>query len=193
MSDIIAWILSLFGLSGSATLAAPAVPTSGGTTAASLSAAPAANRWAKVQSIIAARIAASNVPDFDLNAAFLMADMENGIAEGLWDAIFQNTNSLYNRHQGLGIVGVPNSDGIWTGRIYYASADDPNLRVYASLEDSADDFLLLMQNPVYADVLTAARSNDLPGFIAAVAAVPYSTQGSYAAALAARARSLGLS
>lgn len=158
------------------------------TKASDLAALPPLDRWARIQTIIAGR----NLAGMDVDAVFLMADMENGIAEGLYDDTLLATNSLFNRHQGNGVVGQPNSDGVWNGQIYYAGTNDPNLRCYDSFEDSVDDFVQLMQDSLYAPALAAAQAQDLPGFIAAVAAVPYSTQSGYAAALTARARALGL-
>jgi hypothetical protein len=159
----------------------------GGTTAASLAGLSTSDRWAQIQTLIRSR----NLNGMDPRAAILMADMENGLSIGEFTAIFQATNSLYNRHVGGGVVGVPNSDGIWTGSAYYASPADPDLRIYASLEDSVDDFVKLMSDGLYRQALQAAQAGDLGGYIKAVADVGYSASPNYQAELSSRAAHLG--
>lgn len=143
-------------------------------------------RFAKVQAVIRSQ----SLNGMDPRCLDLCADMENGIFEGLESGTFSTTNSLFNRHQGNGVVGQPNSDGVWTGEIYYASADDPNLRKYASLEDSVQDFVQWAGE--FPAVQKAAQAGDISGFIDALAAIPYSTQSNYAQALNNRAAALGL-
>lgn len=191
MNAFLEFIISLFSIfTGAAAGSAPSAASV--TRASDLAGISVDERWVRIRTIIAERINAGPYPNFDFSAAELMADMENGLSIGLFTNTFQATNSLYNRHKGEGQQGVPNSDGVWTGRTFYASPDDPDLRIYNSLEDSVDDFLQLMGRRVYTAALGAALDHDLPGYISAVAAVPYSTQHNYAAALTARAHSLEL-
>lgn len=72
------------------------------------------------------------------------------------------TNSLFNRHKGSG-------KGEWTGRTYYASPSDQDLRVYASLEQSVRDIVQLLHDGLYKDALAAAMANDAPRFFTALA------------------------
>jgi hypothetical protein len=162
-----------------------------GTKASDLAPLSRADRMQKLRDIIAANMDGGFSPD----CALLMADMENGISAGLLTATFQATNSLYNRHAGS--RNPDNSD--WagadptdTGHIFYASAKDTDLRVFDSLEQSVRDFIGLMRDGLYTEAWDAATRNDITAYISAVAAVPYSAQVGYQAALISRARSLGL-
>ena len=168
--------------------AAKSTSPEGAGTALELRGLAVAQRIAEIKAIIGGKNLAGMSPD----AVYLMADMEQGISAGMLTAAFIATNSLFNRHQGNGHVGVPNSDGYWTGIIHFQSVADPNLRVYSDLGQSVDDFVSLMQNPLYARALSAAQAGDIPGFISAVADVPYSAQDGYEVALTRRARGLGM-
>jgi len=159
--------------------------------AADLAALSPDERLAKVQEVITANVRGGFSPD----CALLMADMENGIAEGLLTATFKATNSLYNRHAGS--RNPDNSD--WagavkgdTGHVHYTSPADPDLRVFDDLGQSVRDFMGLMQDGLYSAAWEAGTRNDIIAYIAAVAAVPYSAQADYQGALTNRARSLGL-
>jgi hypothetical protein len=171
-------VIGLVALTPGGALAATIVT---GTKATELLPLTPGDRWARVQGIILDRLSVV-APGFDPRCAYLMADMENGIAEGMLTATFQATNSLYNRHKGR----------TWTGPTYYASAADPDLRVFDSLESSVDDFIQLMNDPLYRDALQAALDYDVQAYINAVAAVGYSAQADYKSALINRARTLGV-
>ena len=179
-------ILAVAGVVAAAMFSKGGAP--GFTTADSLAAMRPQDVLARVHAVIASR----DLKGLSPAAVLLMADMENGFSAGMLTPFFRATNSLFNRHKGLGTVGVPNSDGYWTGRTYYATAADPDLRIYDSLEQSVDDFVQLMGLRIYASARAAAMRGDVGGFIAAIAAVPYSAQPDYFAALRNRARSLGL-
>lgn len=160
----------------------------GGTQASDLAPLSVPARAAKVKSLIQSQ----NLAGMDWRCVWLMADMEQGISEGLLTPAFRATNSLFNRHKGLGKVGVANSDGYWTGNTFYVSEADPDLRIYTDMEQSVKDFVSLMQDGIYAQAYAAATQGDISGFISAIAAVPYSAQIGYETALNDRANSLGV-
>ena len=113
------------------------------------------------------------------SAAYMLL-AQSSLETGAWkSSAFRATKSLFNRHKGKGAVGQPNSDGYWTGKIYYAGPNDPDLRVYSSIDESAQDFAQWLSEGVFVSVLSALRDGSMSELSAALDQVGFSTQGGY--------------
>lgn len=132
---------------------------------------------ASIQRWIVAPLA---LPVDSARALLAQAALETG---NFASSAFHATNSLFNRHLGNGRIGVPNSDGYWSGEVHYASAADPDLRVYDSLDQSARDMAQLLQEPYYAPALSALKSGDVVRYYSTMELLGFSTQPGYAADL----------
>jgi flagellum-specific peptidoglycan hydrolase FlgJ len=106
-------------------------------------------------------------------ALYAQAKLETGDFKS---RAFLATNSLFNRHAGSGA-------GYWSGRTFYVSPQDADLRIYTDIGQSARDMAQLLQDPLYARALYALRQGDTSGYFSAVAAAGFSTQSTYAYAL----------
>ena len=110
---------------------------------------------------------------------------QSSLETNRWQSnVFARTNSLFNRHRGNGKIGVPNSDGFWTGEIFNASPSDPDLRIYSDIGQSARDMAQLLQDPLYSAALSALRQGGA-NYPQAVAAAGFSATAGYASAIAA--------
>lgn len=186
MVILAALFIALIFLGGSAF--AGALGLGGNTQAVDLVGLDPADVSTKCQNIIAANIDS----DFSLACALISADAETGIiTTGVVGNVIQKTNSFYNRHKGNGVIGEPNSDGYWTGKIYFASSSDRDIRIYTSLEQSVQDFMDLMSDPLYANARAAAVNNDILGYINALISDGYAEDPNYKNTLTARATALG--
>lgn len=121
--------------------------------------------------------AALSLPQAAINVLVAQSDLETGH----WaSSSFLATNSLFNRHKGLGSIGVPNTDGFWTGNVYFASSADPDLRIYTDVNQSAQDMAQLLSESLYASALSALKNGDAPGYYAALQSVGFSADPQYA-------------
>lgn len=109
---------------------------------------------------------------------YAQASLETG---GFNSTAFSVTNSMFNRHVGNGVVGSPNSDGYWTGREYYATASDPDLRIYSDVNQSAQDMAQLLQNALYKTALQDLRNGDAPDYYNDLTKAGYAASLTYAA------------
>jgi len=110
--------------------------------------------------------------------AAAIATAQSSVETARWTSnVFAVTKSLMNRHRGNGRVGVPNSDGSWTGKVYYATSADPDLRVYSSIQQSAQDFCQWLGE--FPAVRAAYASGDAGAVGAALDAMGYSATAGY--------------
>lgn len=141
------------------------------------------NRLAIQQNITAAL----GLPDAATDILYAQAALETG---DFSSNTFYQTNSMFNRHKGNGVTGVPNSDGYWTGNTYFASSADTDIRIYTDVFQSAQDMAQLLQNPLYAGALAALRRGDAPGYYSALGKAGYAASLTYVADLNAKFSSL---
>lgn len=117
------------------------------------------------------------IPAAGAAALYAQAKLETG---NFASNAFAATNSLFNRHKGNGAIGVENSDGYWTGRVYYATSADPDLRIYTDIYQSAQDMAQLLQDPLYASALAALRAGSPAEYFTAVTKAGYAASPTYA-------------
>lgn len=108
-----------------------------------------------------------------LKALMSQSQLETG---NFKSPVFLATKSLFNRHKGFG-------DGFWTGQTYYASGADSNLRIYTSVEQSAQDFAELLKNPLYTHALFFLRAGEINHYFEELQSVGFSASPTYAANL----------
>lgn len=122
---------------------------------------------------------ALNLPANATGILLAQAEDETGNFSG---HAFLLTRSLFNRHVGNGVVGVPNSDGFWSGRVYVTSQGE-HLRIYSSLDQSAQDMAQWLTE--FPSVLAALRTGDANAYGVALDSVGFSTTPGYGATVAA--------
>lgn len=113
------------------------------------------------------------LPPNTLNALYAQAVLETGNFTARY---FPTTNSLFNRHKGSG-------RGEWTGKTYYVSAGDADLRIFTDVYQSARDMAQLLSDPHYNQAFLALRSGNVKGYFEALQLAGFSTQDTYASAL----------
>lgn len=123
--------------------------------------------------IIANIVSPLKLPDVCADILLAQSILETGNFES---NAFMNTNSLFNRHKGSG-------RGFWTGQTFYANPGDPDLRVYESIAQSAQDMAQLLTDPYYATALLNLRLADSIGYYNELQSRGFSTDLTYASAL----------
>ena len=113
------------------------------------------------------------LPPSALGALYAQAVLETGDFKARY---FPTTNSLFNRHKGSG-------RGEWTGRTYYVSAGDADIRIFTDVYQSARDMAQLLTDPRYNQAYLALRSGNPEAYFAALQEAGFSTQTTYAQAL----------
>lgn len=113
---------------------------------------------------------ALGLPAAATNILLTQAKIETG---DFRSSVYFDTNSLFNRHMGFGVAGVPNSDGYWTGQTYNAGPGDSDLRIYSDIGQSAQDMAQLLQEGLYGNALAALHDGDLDGYFNALNAAGF--------------------
>lgn len=87
--------------------------------------------------------------------------------------VFNTTHSLFNRHAGSG-------RGEWTGRTYFATSKDPDLRIFTDIYQSARDMAQLLSDPLYSRALVALRHGNVRQYAEALHDAGFAESESYA-------------
>lgn len=88
-------------------------------------------------------------------------------------SVFNVTHSLFNRHAGSG-------RGEWTGRTYFATSKDPDLRIFTDIYQSARDMKQLLTDPLYKHALVALQQGNVRQYAEALQDAGFAESDTYA-------------